>query len=173
MRTFRLEHAPGAGLTLRRVKPKLDSQQVELIGRSILTTRLLLGGIEVALPERDRGIDLVAYLDREDEGFRACPIQLKAATAEAFSIDRKYEKCTGLLLAFVWRATDAANAEVFTVTYANALEIAEKMGWLKTASWTKRGKYSTSRPSAVLRDHLLPYRSTPALLLTQIGGSAH
>lgn len=43
--------------------PPLDTQQLELIGRSLLVGELLRDGLEVALPERDRGIDLIAYVE--------------------------------------------------------------------------------------------------------------
>lgn len=41
----------------------VDSQVVELLGRNRLIDELLRAGLEVAVPERDRGIDLIAYLD--------------------------------------------------------------------------------------------------------------
>lgn len=40
-----------------------DSQVVELLGRNRLIEELLLAGLEVALPLRDRRIDLIAYAD--------------------------------------------------------------------------------------------------------------
>ncbi|MHB2036215.1 MAG: hypothetical protein ACYCPW_05680 [Nitrososphaerales archaeon] len=42
----------------------MDTQLVELAGRNWLTSELLKAGLEVARPERDRGIDLIAYVDR-------------------------------------------------------------------------------------------------------------
>ena len=39
----------------------MDSQAVELLGRNRLVSDLLQAGLEVALPVRDRGIDLIAY----------------------------------------------------------------------------------------------------------------
>src|SRR2546430_17173377 len=59
--------------------PPLDSQQLELIGRSLLVGELLRDGLEVALPERDRGIDLIVYLEGDQSGapFIARPVQLK------------------------------------------------------------------------------------------------
>ena len=57
----------------------LDSQQVELIGRNLLIAQLVADGLEVAVPTRDRGVDLIVYSDREEHGrFVAKPIQLKA-----------------------------------------------------------------------------------------------
>ncbi len=42
---------------------KLDTQVIELLGRQRLIAELLRDGLEVALPVRDRGVDLVAYAD--------------------------------------------------------------------------------------------------------------
>jgi hypothetical protein len=41
-----------------------DTQLVELAGRNWLASQLQHAKIEVAKPERDREIDLIAYLDR-------------------------------------------------------------------------------------------------------------
>jgi len=53
-----------------------DSQLTELIGRHFLIARLAAGGLEVAIPVRDRGVDLIAYLDlgTETKQFVSCPI---------------------------------------------------------------------------------------------------
>lgn len=52
---------------------------------------VLRAGIEVARPERDRGVDLIAYVDRDARlgRFVARPIQMKAATKRVFSLDPK------------------------------------------------------------------------------------
>ena len=51
----------------------MDTQTTELVGRNFLVSELLRAGLEVARPERDRGIDLVAYVDLDPEGrFRSC-----------------------------------------------------------------------------------------------------
>jgi hypothetical protein len=39
----------------------LDKQQVECLARAALTAALTADGLEVARPERDAGIDLLAY----------------------------------------------------------------------------------------------------------------
>ena len=59
----------------------MDSQTLELVGQHRLASELLLAGLEVAFPARDRGVDLIAYVDVDLEAgrFVAKPIQLKAA----------------------------------------------------------------------------------------------
>ena len=100
----------------------MDSQQIELVGTALLTSLLLADGIEVADPKRDRGVDLIAYIDAGF--FRAVPIQVKANTQARFVVDRKYERFPGLRLVQVWYATDPTNAEIYCLTYAQAESLA-------------------------------------------------
>jgi len=90
----------------------LDAQTVEIVGRNLLVSLLARDGLEVARPERDRGVDLIAYLDLDEESgrFAACPIQMKAATSRSFSLMRKYEKFPQLLLAYIWHVDDPARS---------------------------------------------------------------
>lgn len=154
----------------------MDSQTVEIIGRNYLVSQLVSAGLEVARPERDRGVDLIAYVDLDEAGggFVACPIQMKAATKASFAVDRKYEKFTKLLFAYVWRAATPDHASVYTLTYREALGVAEAMGWTATASWQEGGIYSTTRPSARLVGPLEPYLTGPddwKTKIRQVGSS--
>lgn len=151
----------------------MDTQTVEIIGRNILINQLVKGGIEVAQPIRDRGIDLIAYLDLEDSNnFISTPIQLKASIQASFGIQDKYSKISNLLLVFVWGLIEASQVQIFALTYQEALEIANAMGWTKTASWTK-GSYITTAPSKKLTLLLKTYKMTPTLWrkkILNIGG---
>lgn len=139
-----------------------DSQRVEIAGRNLLVSSMLLGGVEVARPERDRGVDLVAYLDLDAEGsFVACPVQMKASTAKSFGVFRKYEKFSRMLFAFVWNVDDMKNVEMFCLTWWEAIEVVHRMGWAATESWETGGGYSTTRPSGRLLDMLEPHRMQP------------
>jgi hypothetical protein len=139
---------------------KFDSQTVEIIGRNFLVSLLARDGLEVARPERDRGVDLIAYLDLDESGggFTACPIQMKAATNESFSLMRKYEKFPQLLLVHIWHVHEPDNACSFALNYDEAFSVAETMGWTKTTSWIDRDGYSTTRPSKRLMKLLEPHR---------------
>jgi hypothetical protein len=142
---------------------KPDTQLVELYGRSWPASQLMRAGIEIARPERDR-VDLIAYVDRDARigNFVSCPIQMKGATGAVFSLDPKYAKFPGLVLAYVWNLGDPANTTCFALTYREALDIAHKMGWTKTDSWLTGGRhkkrgYSTTSPSQRLRNLLSAY----------------
>lgn len=157
-----------------RAPGSLDPQQVELIGRSLLVGELLRDGLEVALPERDRGIDLIAYVDGLSEPggtFTARPIQLKARTEPAFSVHRKYERIPSLLIADIWYVQRPVDLEIYCVTYVEALAIATTMGWTKTPSW-EAGMYRMNRPSVRLRQLLGPYRMGPGKWRTKVTGNS-
>lgn len=142
----------------------MDSQQTEILGRNLLITELVRAGVEVALPLRDHGVDLLAYvdIDEQEKGagsktkFTAVPIQMKAATATNFSLNKKYERLANLLLVYVWHVGDD-KPEFFALTYAQALSVAHASGWTTTASWGK-GAYATTRVGKDIRVRLEPYR---------------
>jgi hypothetical protein len=142
---------------------RLDTQVIELLGRNLLIDQLLRAGLEVAIPNRDRGVDLIAYADLSErvDRFIARPIQLKAASTRAFMLDRKYERISDLIIAYVWHVNDPRETVVYAMTYPEAFEIADRVGWTKTASW-RRGGYSTSSPSARIQEELARHQMTPA-----------
>lgn len=134
---------------------QLGSQLVELLGRHRLMSELLEAGLEVATPVRDRGIDLIAYVDLDAEipSFAALPIRMKAATGSCFGLDREHAQFPGLILAYVWNLSDPARAVTYALTYREAAVVAATIGYTESSSWANgRGK---------LRELLEPYRMTP------------
>ena len=111
---------------------------------------------------RDRGIDLVAYADLgpEVQHFSAVPIQMKACSSSAFSIDAKYAKFRGLVIAHIWHIDTPEREVTFATSFAESLSVADAMGWTATESWAK-GYYTNTRPGARLRELLEPFRMTP------------
>jgi hypothetical protein len=134
-----------------------------LSGHHFLIAQLVAGGLEVAIPVRDRGVDLIAYLDltADTEQFVSCPVQLKASKEARFSLDRKYEKIANLLLAFVWHIEDPSRACVYALTYKEAFHLLNKRGHTKTASWIVKKGYSVPNPGADWLKDLERYRMTP------------
>lgn len=114
-----------------------DGQLVELAGRNWLVSQLIQGGIEVARPERDRGVDLIAYIETPD--FVACRIQVKVSSGSAFVVHR--EKYKGMLLVYVWHINNSSQTIAYAMTSAQACGIAKQMGWTKNRCWTKRNGY--------------------------------
>lgn len=143
----------------------LDTQQIEILGHNRLIDEILRAGLEVAIPARDRGIDLIAYADLETEDVRAFvarPIQMKAASSGSFSIQRKYRKFPSILLAYIWHLDSLAQQIVtYALDYQEALSVADAMGYTKTESWLKHGVYVTTKPGKELRKYLEPYAMTP------------
>ena len=111
------------------------------------------------MPARDRGIDLIAYLDlsANTKKFMARPIQMKAASKKSFSLYRKYARIADLIIVYIWFVENPEKTEMYALIYSEALSVATKMGWTKTHSW-KMGGYSTNSPSEKLRALLKPYR---------------
>jgi hypothetical protein len=144
--------------SLAEVLTPVDSQQVEVLGRAALTAALTADGVEVARAERDAGIDMVAFTINP---WQMVPIQMKAASGAAFGIDRKYEQVDRLVMVYVWNAQSLGTAEFYAMTWAEAVTLGDGLGWTKTDSWTKGGKYVTTNPSARVRAAVLPYRVVP------------
>jgi hypothetical protein len=140
---------------------KGDSQLTEIAGKHLLISRLVAAGFEVAEPLRDKGIDLVVYRDGEGvNDFAAYPIQLKASSHESFSLDRKYERFSRLLIAYVWNVQSPERSDVYALTFSDAMQVMEKKGYLKTDSWTKRGYYFVRSAGTELKEILEPYKMT-------------
>jgi hypothetical protein len=139
----------------------IDTQVIEIIGRNYLVNQLYAAQVEVARPERDKGVDLIAYVDINDK-FHAVPIQMKVATQGRFSIYDKYEKFNDLLLVYIWNLTadDVSKAEVYALTYAEAVQVATDMGWTESNSY-KSGGYS-SKISKKLQEKLHPFKMDSA-----------
>lgn len=140
-----------------------DTQIIEIRGRHRLIDEILQPGLEVAIPIRDRGIDLIVYADLLEHvlTFAARPIQMKASSEQSFGLYRKYSRFPGLIIAYVWHLAAPARAITYALTYPEALQIAEAMGWTATSSWIEGGGYSTQAPSAKLIALLEPHRMTP------------
>ncbi len=140
----------------------MNSQIVELIGRNYLVSELLKAGFEVATPLRDRGVDLIAYIDLDDDidRFVGIPIQLKAASKRTFSLHRKYNKFPNLIMAYVWDIASTELPTIYALTQQEAVAVGDSMGYTKTASWQVGGSYDQTRPSKKLIEHLKPYQMT-------------
>ena len=120
----------------------MDTQVVELLGRGRLIEELLRAGLEVAIPQRDRGIDLIAYLDLDEK-----------------------------IGSFVARPRSPASTCTFALDHAEAVAIGDALGWTDTSSWRDKGHYTTQRPSRQLREQLEPHRMTPEAWRSRIAGS--
>jgi hypothetical protein len=130
----------------RGASKHMDTQQVELMGRNRLVNELIAAGIEVALPLRDRGIDVIAYLDRDDSAgrFLAVPIQMKASSKRRFGLDKKYLRTKNIVVAFVWNIGCPAEEKTYALTYSEAATIVQGKTWAKTDSWVNKGGYNTT-----------------------------
>jgi hypothetical protein len=140
----------------------MDTQIVELLGRNRLIAEILRAELEVALPIRDRGVDLVVYADLAARGqnFISRPIQMKSYSERGFRVDRKYEKIRDLLIAYVWHVHDFSKTVTYVCSVDESVTIANTMGWTKTPSWEKGQSWTTTSPGKKLIGLLEPFRMT-------------
>jgi hypothetical protein len=141
-----------------------SSNRVELAGRSWVTSRLLAHDLQVATPVVDSGVDLIAFNEVGVGGIRALPIQLKCATTEAFSLDRKYEG-RGITMIYVWYAFTDPSA--FILSYEEALEVLGSKA-ASTPSFSDRGAYSASYVSKRRKEQLMPFLNRWAWLSERV-----
>jgi hypothetical protein len=64
-------------------------QTICLLGRDPVIAQLHRAGLEVALPRREHGIDIIAYVDKE-RTFQALPIQVKSSAGFRWVVNEKY-----------------------------------------------------------------------------------
>jgi hypothetical protein len=147
----------------------VDTQQIEIVGRSLLTAMLVADDIEVATPLRDRGVDLFAYLDT---GFvKAVPLQLKSYSGHGFSVNRKYEKFDTMRIVHLWHVHEPSKAQAFCLTNSESFELAQQFGWTATASWRK-GRYSVTKPGPKVVAALQPFLVRPGEWPSRLFGDA-
>lgn len=159
-----------------------DTQLIEIKGRHRLVEALLAAGLEVSLPVRDRGVDLIVYADLSAQArrFAARPIQMKSSSAASFMVNTKYEKFPDLLIVFVWYVLEPEKTIIYALTHEETVLVADEMGYTNTDSWRgktktakkqKRGAYYTSRPSLKLKRLLEPFKMSQEKWRTRVIGS--
>lgn len=139
---------------MKFLSTQLDTQQIEVLGRSRLVAALIAQGFELAVPMRDVGVDLIVY--RSDDQFAACPIQMKASLGESFSVHKKYGKFPSLVMAYVWYAH--TSTEIYLMRYDHAIALMGQSA-RDSSSWQNQGIYAWTKIPSWLREALLPHRN--------------
>jgi hypothetical protein len=132
----------------------LDNQQVECLARQALTAALTADGLEVARPERDCGIDLLAYTVNPP---RMMPIQMRAETAAGYSVEKKHAGIDSLIMVYVWNACSLGGEQFFAMRWSEAAEIADRLSY----AWDSRGRWISTRPPARLIAAIESHRVSP------------
>jgi hypothetical protein len=150
-----------------------DTRIIEIRGKHRLIDEILQPGLEVAVPMRDRGIDLIVYADLSEhvQTFTARPIQMKVSSERSFALHHKYSRFPGLIIAYVWNLEVPTRAVTYALTYREAFRVAEMMGWTATSSWIEGGSYYTPAPTTDLIRLLEPHRMTRRMWWQKITGS--
>lgn len=136
----------------------MDTETLALVGRNRLINELLEAGVEVALPVRDKGIDLFAYFDMKETTVVA-PIRIRASAGRSFAIDQKLERVPRLIHVFVW-GVGTDKPSTYALTHHEAMTVADAMGYTITQDG-QRGLYTTQQPSKTLVEQLKRFQMTP------------
>jgi hypothetical protein len=143
---------------------ELDNQQVEVLGRNIVVNQLTHEGIEVAEPVRDRGVDLVAYLSKEDgaDEFYARPLQLKVSSHRGFSIRKKYLEFNQMYVVYVWRvAYPSEESEIYVLDTDEMEAVGNERGWTTNSTWLDDGRWDETEATEATKDVIKEYRVHP------------
>ncbi len=145
----------------------LDAQTIALIGRDRVIEQLHRAGLEVALPRRDHGIDVIAYVDKEPT-FQALAIQVKASANFRWVVNEKYGPFAEMVIAFAMYLADENRAVVYALPHTENLAIATRLGyteryatWLKPKRAAQGGYIWIDRPGPKLTEELEPHRASP------------
>lgn len=147
-----------------QIRDGADTATVEIAGRNWLMAQLLVRGFEVAAPVVDRGVDLIVFREVGNLGIRALPLQLKCASTESFSLDRKYEG-RGIPLVYIWNVLTQPVAYMLTYEEAKSVLGAQASN---TKSWTEGGRYAFTSIGTDLRSRLRPFAGRWEWLETQL-----
>jgi hypothetical protein len=138
--------------------PSLDTQQVEVVGRALVTAELTRDGLEVARPERDAGIDLIAF---RRNPWSAVPVQLKVLGKPGFNFEPKYEHHCALVFIYVWLDC----SEFYVLTWKQADDLITSLGYKRDSD----GRWVTSSASAELRRALAEFRVNRGAWVSALG----
>jgi hypothetical protein len=152
----------------------LDAQTIALLGRDRVIEQLHRAGLEVALPRRDRGIDVIAYVDK-GASFQALPIQVKSSAGFRWTVNQKYGPFAEIVIAHALYLADEKEAEVFALPHTENIAIAERLGltqryatWLRPKRPAQGGYIWIDRPRHTLLAELEAHRATPELWLSLV-----
>lgn len=154
-----------------RKRVDMDTQQIELVGRAALESRLIREGFEVARPTRDKGIDLIVFLDEPSLPFAALSIQMKSYRGTRFGVWRKYEGMTDLVHVYVWNVLDAPR--FFLMNWAEAAALVPEQR-KRTPSWNRedsKAGWSWKNPPRDVASELVRYENRWAWLRERLQAS--
>jgi hypothetical protein len=139
----------------------MEKQHIEVIGTAKFTEFAILSGFEVAFPIRDCGIDCILYFPIEDNLLTtAIPVQLKCYTAQALTVDSKYDRIGNILHVIIWNCL-TSNPEFFALPQQKAMRIAQKFNWDKLPGWaSKNGKYDATKATPQIINEMRNYSVT-------------
>ena len=151
----------------------MDKVGPALIGKAgeyLVAGELLRRGVEVAVPASDVGVDLLAYrlTQRAKTASLFVPIQVKAYSGTGYRFQKSwFERAPGLALVLVWHIGTTPEFYVFGGLDDAVAAVGEKHA--ATSSWSERGVWSATTPTAGELDRMRPHRNQWDRILGQLG----
>ncbi|MGE3913826.1 MAG: hypothetical protein AB7K36_31070 [Chloroflexota bacterium] len=144
----------------------LNHVEVAELGRDRVIAELQQAGLAVSRPTQHQpGAHLIAYAELATTPPTTVPrpLRVQAASQSSFRVLRWWNNLERVILVYTWHVAAPDQSVSFALTYAEAAQIVERMGWHHSASWRVHGGYGTTNaePNRRLRDLLEPYRMTP------------
>jgi hypothetical protein len=135
-------------------RPEHNPQGVRELGVGWVTAQLTKAGFQVTTENSTR-------LRVSGHGVHARLVRVISASGRIFSLRRKFAATANLLLVYVCHVQQPEKTLAFTLTYPQALAIANAKGWTKTKSWLEDGHYYDSHIGDELMQMLKPYEVMP------------
>lgn len=154
-----LNHDPDE---LEAILPAEVVETTRQSGMRIFESQVRKAGLRLVEPSKKNGIDYFIYTERQaDEERASFPVKLKTSIHEVFSLYRKESRIPRLLVAYVWHAKEPEAAEIYALTYDEALQIVKRKPYFSSKAWIDEGGYSVTHAGAELKEMLKEYRMTP------------
>jgi hypothetical protein len=108
---------------------------------SLVVTRLLKQGLDVARPLSDNGIDFIAYEPANQRRF--VPIQVKSASSDRINFERRWFVVPDLVLVYVWLRSEQC------FVFDGVADVEAFLGRSAlTPTWQQQGIWAITRISA-------------------------
>ncbi len=135
---------------------------IKQLAKRHLEHQLREAGIEIDTSPLEPGVDLIAILGSGGKPVRGakCLIKIGANKRDRFSVIRKWKGKADLLV-YAWNVS-TTDADIYALSYDEAVALLEERGHTETKSWRVLGGYyldvGTGKTRTWWTNHLSPYR---------------
>jgi hypothetical protein len=136
-------------------------------GETLVAAELLRRGVEIAIPASDVGVDMLAYqlAPKQRIAHNFVPIQVKARSETGYNFQKIwFNKVPDIILVHVWFVSTTPVFYIFR--HLDDVEAALG-GHAQSISWTARGGYSVTNPTARHLALMEPHKNQWSRILDQ------